>query len=161
MKHLKPIYSFFVLAAVVACFTFVSCSKDNKTATPASTQTDVRDLAVGTYTGNANIKDTAGNTVYDTTTTFVIAKGAGNSVTITEDGITITTDAIVVSGNNFYSIIPTQTGKISGQTVSIRGKGANDEQFAFQAAQKVVIYSYEMIEGPYTGYTYSVFATKK
>ncbi len=161
MKHLKPIYSFFAVAAFVACFTFVSCSKDNNTATPASTQTDVRDLAVGTYTGNANIKDTAGNTVLDTSTSFVIAKGAGNSVTITEDGVTITTDAIVASGNDFYSIIPSQTGKISGQTVSIRGKGANDEQFGFQAAQKVVIYNFEIIEGPFTGYTYSVFGTKK
>ena len=74
----------------------MSCSKDDTSNVVA--KTDVRDLAVGTYTGLSSFTDTSGSSILDTTTTFVLVKGPGTTLTITEDETVINTGAIIVSG---------------------------------------------------------------
>ncbi len=159
MKNLKPFYSFIAVVTVAAFFTIVSCSKDSTSATPS--QTDVRDLAVGNYTGNANLTDSVGNKQFDTTTTIVIAKGPGKTLTITEEGNTITTSDIVSSGNNISGSIPSQSVKFNGQDATIIGKGPNNDQLGYQDAQKVFTYTFEITDGQLKGYTYMVYANKK
>jgi len=156
MKHIKQIQS---IATMLILIALVACSKEN-TSTNA-TPTDVRDKALGTYSGNANLKDSTGTTIQDTSTTFVIAKGTGNTITITEEGNTITTDAIAVNGNDLAGNIPSQTFMIGGSSITIKGYGNNNEQFGYQDAQKVISYSIEVADGPMKGSRYTVFATKK
>jgi len=156
MKHLKRIQSVVVLFLVIV---LVSCAKENTSTN--STATDVRDKAVGTYVGNANLKDSTGTTIKDSTTTVVIAKGSGSTVTITEEGKTITTDAIVVNGNNFYANIPSQSLTANGAVVNLKGYGNNNEQFGYQDAQKVISYTVQFTDDLNRGSIYTVFATKK
>jgi hypothetical protein len=147
------------IALMFIMMSMISCSKDdtsNKTL-----ETDVRDLAVGTYKGLSSLIDTTGTSVSDTTTTFILAKGADNTLIITEDGTTITTGAILVSGNNFEGNIPNQSITEDGVTFTIQGRGNNNEHFGFQEVQKVFFYNIEIMDGPFKGYKYDVFATKK
>lgn len=156
MKHIKRIQS---IATMLILIALVACSKEN-TSTNV-TATDVRDKAVGTYVGNANLKDSTGTTIKDSTTTIVIAKGSGSKVTITEEGMTITTDAIVVNGNNFYANIPSQSLTANGAVINLKGYGNNNEQFGYQDAQKVISYTVEFTDDLNRGSVYTVFATKK
>jgi hypothetical protein len=157
MKFSKIIQS---IAGLFLLISLMACSKENTSTTSTST-TDVRDKAVGTYSGNANLKDSTGTKIFDTTTTFVVAKGSGNSITFTEEGKTIITDAIVVNGNNFSCNIPSQNFTVNGAVITLKGSGNNNEHFNFQDAQKVISYTYEITEGQMKGTVYNVFATKK
>jgi hypothetical protein len=73
----------------------------------------------------------------------------------------INTGAIIVSGKNFEGNIPSQSITEDGVTVTIKGRGNNNEQFGFQEAQKVFFFNIEITDGPLKGYRYDVFATKK
>ena len=137
----------------------MSCSKDDTSTKVA--ETDARDLAVGTYNGLSSFTDTSGSSILDTTTTFVITKGPGTTLTITEDGTIINTGAIVVSGKDFLGNIPSQSVTDDGTTLTIKGVGNNNEHFGFQEAQKVFFFNIEITDGQLKGYRYDVFATKK
>jgi hypothetical protein len=156
MKNLSTIIA---LVALLFTFTIVSCSKEDTSTKPV--ETDVRDLAVGTYAGLSSFKDTSGSTVQDTATTLVIAKGAGNTLTITEDGATIVTGAIVVAGKDFTGNIPVQSITKDGLSVTIKGRGNNNEHYGFLEAQKAFMFDIEITDGPLKGYSYMVLATKK
>ena len=153
IKSIIPIALLFILSSMM------SCSKDDTSNVIA--KTDVRDLAVGTYTGLSSFTDTSGSSILDTTTTFVLAKGPGTTLTITEDETVINTGAIIVSGKNFEGNIPIQSITEDGVTVTIKGRGNNNEHFGFQEAQKVFFFNIEITDGPLKGYRYDVFATKK
>ena len=157
MKKIKSILSvaLFMMAGLV-----VSCSKDNSSTKPIVT--DARDLAIGTYTGLSSLKDTTGVSISDTTVTFIVEKGSGKSLIITEyDGGKITTGDILVSGKDFEGNIPVQTITIDGISGSLKGRGNNNEQFGFMESTKVFFYNIEFTDGPLKGCTYDVFATKK
>jgi hypothetical protein len=157
MKKIKSILS--IALIIMAGFIF-SCSKDNSSTKPV--ETDARDLAIGSYTGLSSVKDTTGESILDTTVTFVITKGSGKSLIITEDdGGKILTGDILVSGKDFTGNIPIQTINKDGVSVTIKGRGNNNEQFGFMESTKVFIYNIEITDGPLKGYTYDVFATKK
>jgi hypothetical protein len=156
MKNIKsiiPFTLFFIMSSMM------SCSKDDTSTKVA--ETDARDLAVGTYNGLSSFTDTSGSSILDTTTTFVITKGPGTTLTITEDGTIINTGAIVVSGKDFLGNIPSQSVTDDGTTLTIKGVGNNNEHFGFQEAQKVFFFNIEITDGQLKGYRYDVFATKK
>ena len=156
MKKIKSILS--IALIMMAGFIF-SCSKDNSSTKPV--ETDARDLAIGSYTGLSTVKDTTGESILDTLT-FIITKGSGKSLIITEDdGGKILTGDILVSGKDFEGNIPVQTINKDGISISIKGRGNNNEQFGFMESTKVFIYNIEITDGPFKGYTYDVFATKK
>lgn len=157
MKKIKSILSIalFMMAGLV-----VSCSKDNASTKPI--ETDARDLAIGIYTGLSSLKDTTGVSISDTTVTFIVEKGSGKSLIITEyDGGKISTGDIIVYGKDFEGNIPVQTINIDGLDVTIKGSGNNNEQFGFMESTKVFSYNIEVTEGQFKGYKYDVFATKK
>jgi len=157
MKKIKSILSvaLFMMAGLV-----VSCSKDNSSTKPIVT--DARDLAIGTYTGLSSLKDTTGVSISDTTVTFIVEKGSGKSLIITEyDGVKITTGDILVSGKGFEGNIPVQTITIDGISGSLKGRGNNNEQFGFMESTKFFFYNIELTDGPLKGCTRDVFATKK
>jgi hypothetical protein len=157
MKKIKSILS---IALIIMISFVVSCSKDD-TGTK-SVETDARDLAIGTYAGLSSLKNTAGESIKDTTVTFIVTKGSGKSLIITEnEGGKFSTGDILVSGKNISGNIPVQTINIDGLSVSLKGRGNNNEQFGFMESTKVITYNFEFIEGPLKGYTYDVFATKK
>ena len=153
IKSIIPIALFLLLSGMM------SCSKDDTSNVVA--EADARDLAVGTYTGLSSFTDTTGSTILDTSTTFVLAKGPGTTLTITEDGTIITTGAVVVSGKDFGGNIPSQSVTDDGTTLTIKGVGNNNEHFGFLEAQKVFTYNIEINDGPLKGFKYDVFATKK
>lgn len=159
MKQMKQIKSIIPIALLFIMSSMMSCSKDDTSNVVA--ETDARDLAVGTYTGLSSLTDTSGSSILDSTTTFVLTKGPGTTLTITEDGTIINTGAIVVSGKDFLGNIPSQSITDDGITMSIKGKGNNNEHFGFQEAQKVFFFNIEITDGPLRGYRYDVFATKK
>lgn len=156
MKNIKLILPAALIIMVSLIF---GCSKDESATKPV--EIDVRDIAIGTYTGLSSLKDTSGNTVLDTSSTFVVAKGAGNTLTITEDGAVIVTDAIVTAGKDFSGNIPSQSIVQTGLTLTIKGKGNNNEHYGFQESTKVFSYGIEITDGSLKGYTIDVFATKK
>lgn len=157
MKKIKSILS---IALIIMISFVVSCSKDNSGTKPI--ETDARDLALGTYTGSSSLIDTSGVSISDTTVTFIVTKGSGKSLIITENkGGKFSTGDILVSGKNFSGNIPLQTIDIDGFSVSIKGKGNNNEQFGFMESTKVFNYSIEITDSPLKGYTRDVFATKK
>jgi hypothetical protein len=157
MKKIKSILS--IALIIMAGFIF-SCSKDNSSTKPV--ETDARDLAIGSYTGLSSVKDTTGESILDTTVTFVITKGSGKSLIITEDdGGKILTGDILVSGKDFTGNIPIQTINKDGVSVTIKGRGNNNEQFGFMESTKAFFYNIEITDGQFKGYTYDVFATKK
>jgi hypothetical protein len=156
MKKIKSILS--IALIIMAGFIF-SCSKDNSS--PKPVETDARDLAIGFYTGLSSVKDTTGESILDTLT-FIITKGSGKSLIITEDdGGKILTGDILVSGKNISGNIPVQTINKDGLSVSLKGRGNNNEQFSFMESTKVISYNIEFTDGPLKGYTYDVFGTKK
>jgi hypothetical protein len=157
MKKIKSILS--IALIIMAGFIF-SCSKDNSSTKPV--ETDARDLAIGSYTGLSSVKDTTGESILDTTVTFVITKGSGKSLIITEDdGGKILTGDILVSGKDFTGNIPIQTINKDGVSVTIKGRGNNNEQFGFMESTKAFFYNIEITDGQFKGYTFDVFATKK
>jgi len=157
--NIDRIKSALPLALLMIATLIISCSKDESGTKPA--ETDARDLAVGTYTGLSSLTDSTGKSVLDTPTTFVVAKGSGKTLTITEDGTTIVTSDIVVVGKDFGGNIPSQSLNQDGVSITVKGKGNNNEQFAFQESQKAFSYNIEFTDGPFKGYTGNVFATKK
>jgi hypothetical protein len=157
MKKIKSVLS---VALIIMAGIIVSCSKDNSSTKPV--ETDARDLAIGTYTGLSILKDTSRNSISDTTVTFVVTKGSGKSLIINEnDGIKISTGDIIVLGKDFEGNIPVQTISVDGLDVTLKGSGNNNEQFGFMESTKVFVYNIEFTDGPFKGYTYDVFATKK
>ncbi len=160
IKDMKKIKSILSIALIMMAGLIFSCSKENSTTKPV--ETDARDLAIGIYTGLSSLKDTTGVSISDTTVTFIVEKGSGKSLVITEyDGSKISTGDILVSGKDFTGNIPVQTINIDGLSVTIKGRGNNNEQFGFKESTKVFIYNIEVTEGQFKGYTYDVFATKK
>ena len=106
--------------------------------------------------------DTSGNSISDTTVTFVVTKGSGKSLIITEDGGgKISTGDVLVSGKNFSGNIPLQTINKDGFSISLKGKGNNNEHFGFMESTKAFVYNIEITDGPLRGNTYDVFGTKK
>lgn len=157
MKKIKSVLS---VALIIMAGLIVSCSKDNSSTKPV--ETDARDLALGTYTGLSSLMDTSGNSISDTTVTFVVTKGSGKSLIITEDGGgKISTGDVLVSGKNFSGIIPLQTINKDGFSISLKGKGNNNEHFGFMESTKAFVYNIEITDGPLRGNTYDVFGTKK
>lgn len=157
MKKIKSILS--IALIIMAGFIF-SCSKDDSGTKPV--ETDARDLAIGTYTGLSSLKDTSRNSISDTTVTFVVTKGSGKSLIITEDdGGKILTGDILVYGKDFEGNIPVQTINKDGISVTIKGRGNNNEHFGFMESTKAFFYNIEITDGQFKGYTYDVFAAKK
>jgi hypothetical protein len=157
MKKIKSILS---IAIIMMAGLIFSCSKENSGTKPA--ETDARDLAIGTYTGFSSLKDTSRNSISDTSVTFIVTKGSGKSLIITEDdGGKLSTEDILVSGKDFTGNIPIQTMNKDGISVSLKGRGNNYEQFGFMESTKVFFYNIEFTDGPLKGYRYDVFATKK
>ena len=157
MKKIKSILS---IALIMLAGLIFSCSKDNSSTKPV--ETDARDLAIGTYIGLSSLKDTSRNSISDTTVNFVVTKGSGKSLIITEDdGVKISTGDIVVLGKDFTGNIPIQTINKDGVSVAIKGRGNNNEQFGFMESTKAFFYNIEITDGPLKGYTYDVFAAKK
>jgi hypothetical protein len=157
MKKIKSILS---IALIIMAGFLVSCSKDDSGTKPV--ETDARDLAIGTYTGLSSLKDTTGDSISDTTVTFIVTKGSGKSLIITEDdGTKISTGNILVSGKDFIGNIPLQTINKDGFSTSLKGRGNNSEHFGFIESTKVFVYNIEFTDGLLKGYKYDVFATKK
>jgi hypothetical protein len=160
IKDMKKIKSILSIALIIMAGFIVSCSKDNSGTKPV--ETDARDLALGTYTGLSSLKDTSGVSISDTTVTFIVTKGSGKSLIITEnEGGKFSTGDILVSGKNISGNIPVQTINTDGLSVSLKGRGNNNEQFGFMESTKVISYNIEFTDGPLKGYTYDVFGTKK
>jgi hypothetical protein len=157
MKKIKSILS---IALIMMAGLIFSCSKEKSATKPV--ETDARDLAIGIYTGLSSLKDTTGVSISDTTVTFIVEKGSGKSLIITEyDGSKISTGDIIVYGKDFEGNIPVQTINIDGLDVTIKGSGNNNEQFGFMESTKVFVYNIEVTDGQFKGYRYDVFATKK
>lgn len=157
MKKIKSILS---IALIMMASLIFSCSKDNSSTKPV--ETDARDLAIGTYTGLSSLKDTTGKSISDTTVTFIVTKGSGKSLIITEnEGVKISTGDILVYGKDFEGNIPIQTINKDGVSATIKGRGNNNEQFGFMESTKAFFYNIEITDGPLKGYTYDVFAAKK
>ena len=157
MKKIKSVLS---VALIIMAGLIVSCSKDNSGTKPV--ETDARDAAIGTYTGLSSLKDSTGKSILDTTVTFIVAKGSGKSLIITEDdGGKISTGDVLVSGKNFSGNIPIQYINKDGFGLSLKGRGNNNEQFGFMETTKVFTYNIEITDGPLRGNTYDVFGTKK
>jgi hypothetical protein len=160
IKDMKKIKSILSIALIIMAGFIVSCSKDNSGTKPV--ETDARDLALGTYTGSSSLIDTSGKSIKDTTVTFIVTKGSGKSLIITEnEGVKISTGDILVNGKDFEGNIPIQTITLDGISGSLKGKGNNNEQFGFMESTKVFFYNIEFTDGPLKGYRYDVFATKK
>ncbi len=156
---MKRITLLAVIAAGLAFGSLTSCSKEETKPSTSNTTTDARDLAVGTYTGiNMSVFD--GQTSTDSVT-FTVSKGAGTTLNITEDGITYATGSVVVSGKDFSGNIPTQSITFDGVTISIVGKGNNNEHFAFVDAQKAFSYEIQINGGPFAGSSSTVLGYKK
>ena len=117
MKKIKSILS---IAIIMMAGLIFSCSKENSGTKPA--ETDARDLAIGTYTGFSSLKDTSRNSISDTSVTFIVTKGSGKSLIITEnEGVKISTGDILVNGKDFEGNIPIQTITVDGINVSFKG----------------------------------------
>ena len=155
MKHFKLInlFAFWLTIGLIS-----SCSKNESTpVTPAS---DVRDVAIGSYSGIQTITDTSDSTTIDTIV-FTISKGAGNSLNITEDGVTISTSPVLNVGKDLSGNIPLQTITADGFSFKIQGAGNNNEHFGFLESAKVFTYDFQVNDGPITGYKVTVFGSKK
>ena len=156
---MKRITLLAVIVAGLTIGTLSSCSKEETASNTTTTSTDSRDLAVGTYYG-MTLGVIGTDSIVDSTS-FTISKGSGNTVTILEDGVTITTGAIVVDGKDFSGNIPTQNITTDGVTYSIQGQGTNNEQFAFDATLKGFAYDIRVTGGPMNGATITTYGYKR
>jgi hypothetical protein len=155
MKTIKIIALF---AATLSIGLISSCSKDDST--NSTTTTDARDLVIGNYSGIEISTDASDSTDSDTVL-FTISKGAGTSLIINQDGVSINTSAVVVAGKDLAGNIPTQTLTVDGVSFSIQGRGNNNEHFGFMESTKAFTYDFQVNDGPLAGYKVMVFGTKK
>jgi hypothetical protein len=155
MKTIKIIT---LVAATLSIGLISSCSKDDST--NSTTTTDARDLVIGNYSGIEISTDASDSTDSDTVL-FTISKGAGTSLIINQDGVSINTSAVVVAGKDLAGNIPTQTLTVDGVSFSIQGRGNNNEHFGFMESTKAFTYDFQVNDGPLAGYKVMVFGTKK
>lgn len=156
MKTIKIIA---LVAATLPIGLISSCSKDESSSNTTTT-TDARDLVVGSYSGIETSTDASDSTETDTVV-FTITKGAGTSLIITEDGVSINTGAVVVSGKDLAGNIPTQTLTLGGINFSIQGRGNNNEHFGFMESTKAFTYDFKLNDGPFAGTEVMVLGFKK
>lgn len=142
---------FVIIATGFAIISIISCTKDDSssaattTATTATTSTttiipDVRDVAIGSYSGFATQID-ADTTITDTATIF-LSKGTGSSLLIDMEDVTIKTSDVISAGNNFACNIPTQSVMVGSNTFTLAGKGANNQQVTYSKVNGVSTFSY-------------------
>jgi hypothetical protein len=156
MRHIYLIVIYFLLA-----INFLSsCKKDENSQKTIISPTDIRDLAIGTYSGIQTFTSPSDSTTIDTIA-FAIAKGSGSSLIITEDSISINTGSVVVAGNDLAGNIPLQKITIDGFNIEIQGIGNTNEHFGFMESTKIFTYDIQFIDGPLAGCKLNVFGSKK
>jgi hypothetical protein len=156
---------FSILALIVTGLTMAtisSCSKDDSSSSSVST-TDARDLSVGTYIGT--FTSVIGGQTNTDSTSFIITKGANNTLSISEDGINIATSTVTATGTNFNANIPAQTLKVFDETDStemtfdIIGQGAN--HVSFESSSKRFTYSFKLVGGQLDGLVVTTTGVKQ
>jgi hypothetical protein len=122
MQELKTLL--FIFIGTIAIFTS-GCKKD-EAANNTSTQTDARDIAVGSYRGTYYY--THNSQTQTEARTVLITKGANNNLIIDlGTGFIVTTDAVNVFGKDI-------SGSISEQNVlsfTVKGLGDMGKHFAY------------------------------
>lgn len=111
-----------MLATGFAAATLTSCKKEEeKTETP---QVDVRDAAVGRYSGSI-VQIVDGEQTTDTAT-FLLEKGDNNTMIIrdaTDANTFVRTASVDAVGSDFSATIPSQSVRFGTETLTVQGDG--------------------------------------
>lgn len=116
----------FIFLGTLAILT--SGCKKEEAANNKTTQTDARDLAVGSYPGTSLITNNGNGQVQTEARTVIVTKGTNNNLIIDLGaGLIVTTDAVNVSGKEISGSIPEQ----NVINFTVRGVGANGNHFGY------------------------------
>lgn len=129
-----------VTGITVIATTLTSCEKEETK--NSTTNTDVRDASVGTYSGmylitiDGNLETDSG--------IVVLTKGPNKSINFGDLDDQLTSTDVVANGNDYAANINTQNTTIDGITYVIVGKGNNNEHLSYVHSNKSFSFDCEL-----------------
>lgn len=144
-KIIKRVILFILFLSSITIFQ--SCQKESTANNSnTNTQTDPRDVSLGTYKGTQIATSNNGNPMASEIS-VIVSKGSNNTIILNfGSGMILNSSDITTKATGYTGSIPTQNVTLSGNVASVTGNGLPGAHFEFNSDKKTMGCSFKVTQ---------------